>query len=359
MLLAAAFMTMGLLTVLAQDEEPDPLGEPGTFLTSYYEAWVSSPHARFEDEAFQHWNEDGEVEAACATCHSTPGYIDFLGADGTEAGSVESAHEIGTVVTCNACHNSVASSMTSVVFPSGAEVTGVADDARCMVCHQGRASGDSVVSAVAELGLEEEPHTVSEELGFINIHYYAAASSLYGSDVSGGFEYAENVYYGKNNHVEGYESCSDCHNPHTLELNIDECSTCHEDVNDVEDVAEIRSVGSNVDFDGDGDMEEGIAGEIEGLQALLYEAIQLYAADVVGTPIVYDVHSYPYFFTDTNGDGEAGEDEANYGNKYASFTPVLLEAAYNYQVSAQGSRRLCPQPGLPHPVDVRQHHGVE
>ncbi len=48
-------------------------------------------------------------------------------------------------------------------------------------------------------------------------------------------------------------------------------------------------------------------------------------------PIVYDSHSYPYFFADTDGDGEADPDEANYGNQYANWSPTLLKAAYNYQ----------------------------
>ncbi len=331
--LSAATFVMGFATVLAQDTEPaDPHGEPGTFLTSYYDAWVNSPHARFEDDAFTHWDEDGEIEARCAACHSTPGYLDYLGADGSEFGSVETAHELGTVVNCNACHNEVSSQLTSVTFPSGAEVTGIADDARCMVCHQGRASTVSVTTAVEEAGLTSEPHTVSEELGFINIHYYAAAASLYGSEVSGGFEFEGKAYYGKNDHVEGYGTCTDCHDPHTLALDVGECATCHADVETVEDLRGIRSLASNVDYDGDGDMEEGILGEIEGLQGILYESIQIYAADVVGTPVVY-AEAYPYFFTDTDGDGEANEEEANYGNRYVSFTPALLEATFNYQVS--------------------------
>ena len=46
---------------------------------------------------------------------------------------------------------------------------------------------------------------------------------------------------------------------------------------------------------------------------------------------MYDSHAYPYFFVDTNGDGEATPDEANYGNQYKAWTPTLLKAAYNYQ----------------------------
>lgn len=331
-LLGAALLALSMGTVVAQDEEPDPLGEPGTFLTGYYDAWVNSPHARFEDEAFQHWNEDGEISERCAACHSTPGYIDFLGADGSEFGIVDAPAPLGTVVNCDACHNSVSAKMTSVTFPSGAEITDIPDDARCMVCHQGRASGSSVVSAVEEVGLSAEPHTVSADLGFINIHYYAAAASLYGSEVGGGFEFEGKAYYGKNMHVEGYETCSDCHNPHTLALDVAECATCHEGVETVEDLTAIRSVASNVDYDGDGDMTEGIAGEIETLQETLWAAITVYSAEVAGMQIGYG-SGYPYFFNDLNANGEVDEDEANRDNSYSSFTPALLEAVYNYQVS--------------------------
>ena len=55
--------------------------------------------------------------------------------------------------------------------------------------------------------------------------------------------------------------------------------------------------GSLVDYDGDGDMEEGVYYEIEGLQEMLYEAMQAYGAEVAGTPIVYDSHTYPYFLS--------------------------------------------------------------
>jgi hypothetical protein len=336
-LLSVAFFTMGLFTVLAQDEPADPLGEPGTFLTGYYDAWVNSPHARFEDEAFVHWDGDEEqvVPESCAACHSTPGYIDFLGADGSEAGVVDAPAPLGTVVNCNACHNPVASHMSSVTFPSGVELTDLDDSSRCMVCHQGRASSVTVSTAIENAGLLEEPNTVSEDLRFVNIHYYAAASTLYGSEVSGGYEFEGKAYFGRNEHVENYDTCAGCHNPHTLEVKVNACSTCHEGVESVEDLTAIRMPGSMVDFDGDGDMEEGMAGEIETLHGMLYEAMQLYAAEVVGTPIGYESHSYPYFFQDSNGDGEISEDEAIRDNGYNTFTPLLLQATYNYQVVAK------------------------
>jgi hypothetical protein len=64
---------------------------------------------------------------------------------------------------------------------------------------------------------------------------------------------------------------------------------------------------------------------------LLFAAIQKYAADKAGTPIVYDAGSYPYFFIDTNANGVADPDELTSANAYASWTPRLLRAAYNYQ----------------------------
>ena len=119
---------------------------------------------------------------------------------------------------------------------------------------------------------------------------------------------------------------------HTLEVKLEECSPCHTGASQVEDLKNIRMQGSAVDYDGDGDIEEGIYYEIEGLQGVLYGAIQAYASDA-GVAVVYDSHAYPYFFIDTNANGEPDEDEANYGNKYNAWTPRLLKAAYNYQTS--------------------------
>jgi hypothetical protein len=77
---------------------------------------------------------------------------------------------------------------------------------------------------------------------------------------------------------------------------------------------------TTTDYDGDGSSTEPLVEEIETLQDKLYTAIQDYAASVSGTPIMYDSHSYPYWFKD---DGS--------GDRYSSFTPRLLMAAYNYQ----------------------------
>ena len=328
MLVVAGFALLNTTPTMAQEEEPmdDPV-----YLQEYHDAWMNSPHNATDAEAFIHWDEDGEVEAACATCHSTTGYVDFLGGDGSEAGVVDNPVPTGTTVTCDACHNPAAVSLTDITFPSGAVVSTTDNAARCMVCHQGRASGASVAERIATAGVEDM-NTVSADLGFINIHYYAAAASLYGSEVGGGYEFEGQIYQMKNNHVPGYDTCTSCHNPHTLEINIDECAECHNVVTE-DDLQYIRMEGSEVDFDGDGDVREGIADEISTLQEMLYATMQAYASEVAGTPLVYDTHAYPYFFIDTNANGEVDEGEATFANQYNAFTGNLVAAAYNYQMS--------------------------
>ena len=68
----------------------------------FYDEWAASPHNDTESEAFNHWNEDDPIEVPtdCAKCHSTPGYIDHLGADGSTPGVVDVAAPIGTTVQC-------------------------------------------------------------------------------------------------------------------------------------------------------------------------------------------------------------------------------------------------------------------
>ncbi|MHC4434848.1 MAG: hypothetical protein ACYTBS_23665, partial [Planctomycetota bacterium] len=294
--------------------------------------WAGSGHADATAEAFVHWDADDppEIPTSCAKCHSTDGYRDFLGVDGTDPGVVDNAAPIGTTVECIACHNSATEALDSVTFPSGAEVTGLGDEARCMQCHQGRSSGRSVDSAIADAGVPDDD-TASDALGFINIHYYAAAATRFGSIAGGGYEYAGKSYDVKFAHVEGIDTCESCHDPHSLEVKVETCSVCHPGVVAQEDLKNIRLIGSTSDYDGDGNATEGICDEIEGLKETLYAAIQAYAAS--GTPIIYDSHAYPYFFVDTNANGQVDEGEGSYGNRYNAWTARLLKAAYNYQVA--------------------------
>ena len=314
--------------------------------TPYLAEWQGSGHADVASEPFRHWDDAAEnpdgVPATCAKCHSTAGYQDFLGLDGSEAGKVDAAVAAADAqgVQCQACHNAGTISKTTVVFPSGVEIT-AGDDVRCMECHQGRESKVSVDAQIEKFAVTDMDAVVAPikdeqgndvRFGFRNVHYYAAAATLYGGMTHGGYEYEGMTYDAKNTHVDGYASCTGCHDPHTLEVKVEQCAFCHEDVATVDDLKNIRMVSSNPDYDGDGDIEEGMYYEIEGLQTALYAEIQKYAAETAGTGIVYDPAAYPYWFADADGDGAA--DQGDNGPKgYSTWTARLLKAAYNFQVS--------------------------
>jgi hypothetical protein len=313
------------------EETPPSPAEAAT--CPYLDVWAASAHADAASESFTHWNEADprEIPVECAKCHSTPGFLDFLGADGSEAGKVDKAAPVGTVIFCEACHNPVAARLTSVVFPSGAEVKGLGDEARCMQCHQGRASTVAVDDAIAKAGVADD--AVSADLSFINIHYFAAAATQFGTLAKGGYQYAGKSYDARFAHVEGFQTCADCHDPHSLKVKVEACTMCHEGVASVEDFKNVRMVGSTKDYDGDGDVKEGIYYEIQGLQEMLLQAIQAYAKEVSKTAIAYNPAAYPYFFVDANGNGQVDQEEANPQNRYNAWTPRLLKAAYNYQTS--------------------------
>lgn len=288
--------------------------------------WSESGHADATSESFIHWDEDDplEIPEACAKCHSLYGYLDFLGVDGTAQREVDSPALTGSVLYCNTCHSEVAHTFDSVVYPGGAEITDVGGRwANCMRCHQGRTSTATVNEATAGL----EPNAVSEDLGFINVHYAIGAATRYGSEVSVGYQYDGRDYVGWYPHVEDYDACTECHDAHSTAINAEACQPCHANVVDYGDLFTIRE--STVDYDGDGDTDEGIQDEIFALHGALYDAIRTYSADVIDAPIVY-TGEFPYWAVDTNGNGEVDEDEASPGNAYDSWTPRLLRAAYNY-----------------------------
>lgn len=290
--------------------------------------FAASGHADKEGEPFTHWNQDNPpvVPTTCARCHSINGFLDFA-ADG-----VVNAPAAPGVFTCQLCHTDEKKGtvrvFSTVTFPSGVVIANLGNEAICMLCHQGRASTDTVNRAVT--GMEDD--TPNARISFSNIHYFAAAATMYGTLVRGGYQYAGKLYDAKFAHIEGYAACIDCHEPHSLEIRTEQCDTCHTNVKGTADLKNIRYLGSLTDYDGDGNISEGIYYEVQGVLEKLYSAIRAYANEIVGVPIGYEVNTNPYFFIDTNEDGVIDPAEAVSGNRYNAFTPRLLKACYNMQV---------------------------
>ncbi len=309
----------------AQDDNAEALNR----LSRIVEAWRASPHADTTAEAFTHWNEEEEaaIPGRCAVCHSGIGFNDYVSGDMATPGAIDHPVVLGNLVDCAACHGAAATALASVPFPSGVNVENPGTSAMCMVCHQGRASTATVATATD--GLEDD--VVSADLNFINIHYAAAAATQMGSVTRSGYQYDGKEYKGQFTHVPDFAQCTDCHRPHsTNTVALENCTQCHKDAASFD---AIRI--SPADFDGDGNTAEGIGDPIADLHARLYAAIQSYASTIAGTPVVYAPASYPYFFVDGDANGEVSDGEAAYPNRYQSWTPRLLKAAYNYQVIAK------------------------
>ena len=307
------------------------------------DAFLGSDHAKSDAEAFNHWNKStpAEVPTSCAKCHSSAGFQDFL-ANGKVTAAVPAPQ--GTF-TCTTCHNDKAATLTSVTFPSGKVVeTSEEGEALCMTCHQGRESKVSVDKKIADFKVTDVDAVVAPitdattgkatSFGFINVHYFAAGGTLYGSQAQMGYEYDGKAYDPKFRHVDGMDTCVACHNQHATTVRVDKCATCHTNVKTVDDLKNIRMNGSLVDYNGNGDTKEGIAAEIKGLQDTLYSSIQMYATEVAGAPIVYDGTTYPYFMV-AGPDGKSAKDDKGKAIAYNKWTARLLKAAYNYQVSVK------------------------
>jgi hypothetical protein len=324
-------IVVAVMAFLTADAQVDHKVRISSKASHAEELWKTSGHADFSDEPFIHWDEEGEIPTSCAKCHSTQGFEEFI-LTGTVSSAVPVGEGTENDISCSACHSDPEQGITrvhtSVTFPSDAVVDDLGPEALCMECHQGRESKNSVDNAIADVGATDDQ--VSSDLSFIDIHYYAAAADQFGTVVEGGYQYDGETYDARFSHVTGYNACITCHNPHSLKINLERCHTCHVGVADPKD---IRFYGSFTDYNGNGNITEGIFYEIRGLRTKLYTAIKKYARNQIRSPIVYDVATYPYFFYDTNNNGVPDEDELSFGNRYGSFTPRLLKAAYNYQLS--------------------------
>ncbi|MDG4647330.1 cytochrome C [Roseibacterium sp. SDUM158017] len=283
--------------------------------------WFRSAHADAAAEAFRHWDADEEIRPVCAVCHSGEGFRSFHGLDGSEPGIPETPVDTGGVVDCATCHNPGLSRITEIRMPSGVmhPVNGV--EASCMTCHQGRTAGVTVSEAVAGLP-DDRPDAA---IRFVNPHYATAAATWLGGYGGAGYHYEGRDYAGRFFHARPIDSCVSCHQPHTLEVQVESCSTCHENGTP----AEIRI--SRHSFDGSGDTSQGIREDIHNNADLLLEMVGRYGAEVAGAPILYDGGRYPYFFADGNADGVADTADGQ-PVAYSSWTPRMLRAAYNWKL---------------------------
>jgi predicted CXXCH cytochrome family protein len=313
----------------AAASSPVPAGE-----VPFYQAWLGSAHADRTADAFVHWNEEGMVPQSCARCHSSEGFVDYLGGDNSVPGTVDKPAPTESVVRCATCHTPAAEKLTTVTFPSGAKIEGLGREATCMTCHQGRASGADVDKVIAASGATDED-TISPMITFTNIHYYPAAATLFAGRAKGGYQYPGQVYDTRFRHVDGFNACTGCHDPHSARPKVEACATCHAGVKTVEDFRNIRMMSSATrDYDGDGDLVEGVYHELAGLKDKLLETIRRYGVEK-NAPVCYSSAAHPYWFADTNGDGACAQTEAVSANGYKRWTPRLAKAAFNYQMASK------------------------
>ena len=304
-------------------------------------------HFDGSSEAWRHWDAEGEVSSSCAKCHSATGLQDFI-----RNGEITETHHPANGMLCTTCHFSGpprAAQAGPVQFPSGVyEDMGDASNL-CLHCHQGRASKYDVQKSIA---------SSAGPYGFTNIHYFPSAAVLFGSEVSGGFEYGGKQYIGQKhfaNHNGRFDTCIECHmgskskgqtdtpqidwNHNVTWVDPANCVFCHgQDIAQPDpgaDPAKFRFSGirpaSTPDYDGDNNRMESVKDEIKGLEDALYAQMQIYGFKIKA-PIVYDSHTYPYFFNDLNGNGKVDPGENIYPNGY-KFNARMLKAAYNFQLS--------------------------
>jgi hypothetical protein len=295
--------------------------------------WANSGHGditampwRYFDPAFPgHFT-------GCAKCHSAEGVLDY-----SENGALDRENLPTLGLECSGCHGSPFNvgtiyadlgtypELDPVVFPSADTATFGNSSNVCMVCHQGNHSTVSVDEAIDDAGAGGAGG--DSGIGFLNIHYYAAAASLFGTDVQGGYEYAFQPgaggaggapeYVGQNmftSHGTRLNDCVGCHmDPdggsdnynHVFVPAVTDCAPCHG-----------SPPASFPELSG---TPAASYQAIQALQPALLTAIEDYAATVLDEPIVYEPH-HPYWFN------------ADDGEPYL-FDPTLLRAAYNYQVS--------------------------
>ena len=270
---------------------------------------------------------------ACQRCHTTTGFTNIVKDYVTYQNNVTNkipnnnfSYLTGLqneMLYCNACHKDSAfnrRTLDTVVFPSGLSASIDNDSNLCMMCHQGRASKKAI---------DDKINTGAIAFAFINIHYYAAGATLFGTEVKSGYEYDGNTYVGQNSflsHAGNRNTCVKCHMrigtadapDHHFLPQVGDCNPCHLGMTEFSGL----KLYNMPNYLGDNSAASSPSAQITGMQEALYTQIKAYALGTIGTPITYVASTNPYWFEDTVKRAS-----------YTKFDAKLLKAAYNYQVS--------------------------
>jgi hypothetical protein len=267
--------------------------------------WQTSVHSRWYIE------EVPEYPTRCAKCHNALGYQTFLGVDQSSASETEALDSDETTLKCQVCHHPAAEARNFTSMPSGLEINNLGMESNCFECHQGLASNLQIEEMIKDLPMDQ----VDTNLTLPELHANAVGATFFGTQAQGGREYPQYLYSAKFEHQS--DSCTTCHDSHTLQVRVEQCGACHLGATKLDGVRQIRL--SRTDYDGDGDITEGLDGEIETLMEKLWITMQLYAVLTEDTDLI--LYNDGFF-------NEAGK-------TYTTWTPDLLQAAFNYHYAAK------------------------
>jgi len=264
---------------------------------------MGAGHFNRDGKAFHYWDKQKEIPAVCARCHAAEGVAQYL-----KQGTNTPAPHVKNAYACSNCHSDLLTyerhKVPQVSFASGLTLdSGDNTMNLCMTCHQGRESTASVNKAIANKDLD----TPDPKLAFIHMHYFPAGATIFGTQAKVAYEYSGKSYAGRFDHVAGMNTCTSCHEPHQGGLRAEKCAACHQ-----------------------GGRPQGKSKEIESQKLELYGAIRQYARTVGGSAIAFSPEAFPYWYTDTNGNGSVDPGELKPDNGYKAYTPRLLQAVYNY-----------------------------
>lgn len=260
-------------------------------------------HFNRDAKPFHYWDKQKEIPAVCARCHAANGVPQYL-----RDGANTPAPHVKNAFACTNCHTDMLTyerhRVAKVAFAGGRVVdSGDNDMNLCMTCHQGRESTASVDKAISGMAAD----VPNPKLGFVHVHYLPAGATVYGTEAKVAYEFAGKSYAGRFNHAPGMNTCTACHDAHGGELKAETCAQCHQ-----------------------GSKPEKGARELANGMRELYAAIQQYARATGGPAIGFSPDAFPYWYTDTNGNGKIDAEEIKPDNGYKAFTPRLLRSVYNY-----------------------------